>query len=123
MSFRENHWRGFADHHTMAFINVVTHAVKPDELHHERGRHLAAPSPSSAVRCQVPLAQSFRGLGMGAPGRIRTCNLLIRRSVTRWACLSRRGNAGPSRGMYGSRGAPRHPFMDRPMDAPSTVGR
>ena len=29
MSFRENHWRGLADHHTVAFTDVVTHAVKP----------------------------------------------------------------------------------------------
>ena len=38
-SFRENHWRGLADHHTVAFTDVVTHAVKPDYLHHSSGRH------------------------------------------------------------------------------------
>ncbi|WP_203417124.1 hypothetical protein, partial [Jiangella ureilytica] len=45
VSFRENHWRGLADHHTMASTRVVTHAVRPDELHHKRGHHrlLAAP--------------------------------------------------------------------------------
>lgn len=30
MSFRENHWRGLADRHTMAFTCVVTHAVRPN---------------------------------------------------------------------------------------------
>ena len=39
MSFRENHWRGLADHHTAAFSNVVTHADKADDLHHELGHH------------------------------------------------------------------------------------
>jgi hypothetical protein len=30
---------GLADHHTMASINVVIHADKAEQLHHERGRH------------------------------------------------------------------------------------
>jgi len=40
VSFRENHWRGLADHHTVAFTYVVTHAEKADYLHQELGRHL-----------------------------------------------------------------------------------
>jgi hypothetical protein len=39
VSFRENHWRGPADPHTVALTNVVTHAEKADDLHHELGRH------------------------------------------------------------------------------------
>ncbi len=40
VSFSENHWRGLADHHTMAFTHVVTHAVRHNQLHHKLGRHL-----------------------------------------------------------------------------------
>jgi hypothetical protein len=51
VSFRENHWRGLADHHTVAFTDVVTHAVKPDYLHHSSGRH---PPPPPAVLACLP---------------------------------------------------------------------
>jgi len=40
VSFRENHWRGPADPHTVALTNAVTHAEKADDLHQELGRHL-----------------------------------------------------------------------------------
>jgi hypothetical protein len=39
VSFRENHWRGLADHHTVAFSNAVTHADQANDLHHELGHH------------------------------------------------------------------------------------
>jgi hypothetical protein len=37
LSCRENHWSGFADHHTVASINVVTHADKADDLQNRLG--------------------------------------------------------------------------------------
>jgi hypothetical protein len=37
VSFRENHWPGLADHHTVALPSTLRHAVKADDLHHPRG--------------------------------------------------------------------------------------
>ncbi|MGN6605441.1 MAG: hypothetical protein ACTHMS_00325, partial [Jatrophihabitans sp.] len=48
VSFREFHWRGLADLHTMAFYVVVTHAEPAAELHHFLGR-----PPPSAVTSEV----------------------------------------------------------------------
>lgn len=70
MSFRENHWRGLADHHTVAFTNVVTHAVTAHSqpalaqlipaghLHHQRGRH-----PDDIRRTGEPSLQGATAAG------------------------------------------------------------
>jgi hypothetical protein len=47
MSFRENHWRGLADLHTVASSHVVTHAEQAPDLHHPRGRN---PRPLTGQR-------------------------------------------------------------------------
>jgi hypothetical protein len=58
---------------------------------------------------------------LGAPDRNRTCNLLIRRSVTRWPCMSRPASLGLHNGRCGIRGAWRRRLIDRLNDSPSTV--
>jgi hypothetical protein len=52
---------------------------------------------------------------------IRTLNLLIRRSVTGWACVSEPGKRGPGSGMHAIPGAGRHALIDRLIDSASTV--
>ncbi len=51
VSFRENHWRGLADHHTLATAHVVTNSVRPEELDHHRGRHWLASTTVQQKQC------------------------------------------------------------------------
>jgi hypothetical protein len=60
-SFRENHWRGLADHHTMTFPNVVTDVDQPDYLHDAPGRHRRHRVPK-----RRPLVQAIRRNDMAA---------------------------------------------------------
>jgi hypothetical protein len=48
VSFRENHWRGLADHHTVAPSGMRRHAVRTEDLHHHLGRHPALRVPEPA---------------------------------------------------------------------------
>jgi hypothetical protein len=55
----------------MAFTCVVTHAVRPDELHHERGRHRTCRYPGcsrAARRCQLDHIHDWAAGGRTSPG-------------------------------------------------------
>src|SRR4029450_13422053 len=47
VSFRENHWRGLADHRTVATPTWAATPSRSSYLHHSVGRHLSGPLASA----------------------------------------------------------------------------
>ena len=87
MSSRENHWRGLADHHTVALPNALRGALNGHHLHHPAGRHplFEAMTHNRDVSCCVLRASLELGVGQPETWRPRrVATLELRKDGQSW---------------------------------------